>query len=361
MRRDRRRRSGCTSGRPPCSSTARPPEVRAALAVHGADAAGAHQPVRRGHAAAAGRRCASAPRPSDPSCSPSHSPTRDAARRSPVRSPRGGGRPGGARSRLRTGAATSRWPASTPTSSRCCTSATTGPRSPSRPDGPRFCAERGLVQFTVLLDLQEHVLAMRAGELDAAERGLRDLAGRARATEPSPRRWTPGWAACWPAAVIRPRRTGCGRHGRRPAGSAIPSRCCTRASRSWSGRGSPRPRAAVREVADTLSPRLADGGLAPRCGRRRAPSSRGGLARAGLSDELSDGGAPAPCRTIPTSGPWTWGSRPTRTRWCGAGRSWTRSARMPRPRWCGTGCANAASPACRAAGHSARRRGTGSG
>ena len=44
----------------------------------------------------------------------------------------------------------------------------------------QFCTDRGLVQFMVLLDLHEHQLQMRAGEWDAAERGLRELARRAR-------------------------------------------------------------------------------------------------------------------------------------------------------------------------------------
>jgi DNA-binding CsgD family transcriptional regulator len=44
----------------------------------------------------------------------------------------------------------------------------------------QFCTDRGLVQFLVLLDLQERQLQMRAGEWDAAEQGLRELAGRAR-------------------------------------------------------------------------------------------------------------------------------------------------------------------------------------
>jgi DNA-binding CsgD family transcriptional regulator/tetratricopeptide (TPR) repeat protein len=47
-------------------------------------------------------------------------------------------------------------------------------------EGRRFCADRGLVKTTLLLDLQLHQLQIRAGEWDAAERGLRELAGHAR-------------------------------------------------------------------------------------------------------------------------------------------------------------------------------------
>ncbi|QYN32331.1 AAA family ATPase [Pseudonocardia sp. DSM 110487] len=46
--------------------------------------------------------------------------------------------------------------------------------------GRAFCAERGIVRYAALLDLQECQLRMRAGEWDVAESGLRELATRGR-------------------------------------------------------------------------------------------------------------------------------------------------------------------------------------
>jgi DNA-binding CsgD family transcriptional regulator len=153
-------------------------------------------------------------------------------------------------------------------------------------DGQRFCAERGLVQFTVLLDLQEQVLAMRAGELDAAERGLRDLAGRAGSTgafAPKVDAWLGRVLARRgdPAAAERVRSAwdeAC--RQRHPvtllyAGLAL-------VEWAWLA-GAP---AAAREVADRLRPML-DG--SPVWAAPRAELARF-LARAGLSD----GGVPSP-------------------------------------------------------------------
>jgi DNA-binding CsgD family transcriptional regulator/tetratricopeptide (TPR) repeat protein len=153
-------------------------------------------------------------------------------------------------------------------------------------DGQRFCAERGLVQFTVLLDLQEQVLSMRAGALDAAERGLRDLAGRAGSTgafAPKVDAWLGRVLARRgdPAAAERVR-------------SAWDEACRQRhpvtllyaglALVEWAWlTGAP---AAAREVADTLRPIL-DG--SPVWAAPRAELARF-LARAGLSD----GGSPSP-------------------------------------------------------------------
>jgi len=47
-------------------------------------------------------------------------------------------------------------------------------------EGQAFCAERGIVRYAALLDMQEHQLLMRAGEWDAAESGFRELATRGR-------------------------------------------------------------------------------------------------------------------------------------------------------------------------------------
>jgi DNA-binding CsgD family transcriptional regulator/tetratricopeptide (TPR) repeat protein len=157
-------------------------------------------------------------------------------------------------------------------------------------EGQRFCTERGLVQGTMLLDMQRQVLALWAGDLDAAERGLRELVGRSRTTAafaPKVDAWLGRVLARRgdPAAAQLVRSAwdeSC--RQRHPMGVVYSGLAL--AEWAWlAGDVS-----AAREVADTLRPMLVSG---PGWAAPRAELARI-LARAGLPDELSAGGGPAP-------------------------------------------------------------------